>query len=63
MCLHNYPECGDGGDGCCHWHLSISLAFAQRAATSLFDWIFRGLVWLMMPTHAIDNHFRVERRV
>jgi hypothetical protein len=31
MCLEYYPECGDGGDGCCERSLAISLAYVRRA--------------------------------
>jgi hypothetical protein len=31
MCLENYPECGDGGDGCCLLHLNVSRSLAERA--------------------------------
>src|SRR5436190_4416647 len=30
MCLEYYPECGDGGDGCCEWSLKIALAHVRR---------------------------------
>jgi hypothetical protein len=30
MCLELYPECGDGGDGCCERRLEIALAYARR---------------------------------
>ena len=30
MCLEYYPECGDGGDGCCEGRLKIALAYARR---------------------------------
>ena len=30
MCLENYPECGDGGDGCCARYLTIALGMALR---------------------------------
>jgi hypothetical protein len=30
MCLENYPECGDGGDGCCERRLTIALECARR---------------------------------
>jgi hypothetical protein len=30
MCLENYPECGDGGDGCCKRRLTIALECARR---------------------------------
>jgi hypothetical protein len=30
MCLEYYPECGDGGDGCCERRLEIALAYAKR---------------------------------
>jgi hypothetical protein len=30
MCLEYYPECGDGGDGCCGRRLNIALAYAKR---------------------------------
>ena len=29
MCLENYPECGDGGDGCCKRRLTIALECAR----------------------------------
>jgi len=32
MCLENYPECGDGGDGCCERSLEIALSYARRGA-------------------------------
>ena len=31
MCMENYPECGDGGDGCCERSLEIALAYVRRA--------------------------------
>ena len=31
MCLEYYPECGDGGDGCCERSLKIALAYVRRA--------------------------------
>jgi hypothetical protein len=31
MCIENYPECGDGGDGCCKLRLGIALDYVQRA--------------------------------
>ncbi len=30
MCLEYYPECGDGGDGCCERRLNIALVYAKR---------------------------------
>jgi hypothetical protein len=30
MCLEHYPECGDGGDGCCERSLRIALVYAKR---------------------------------
>jgi hypothetical protein len=30
MCLEYYPECGDGGDGCCGRRLHIALVYAKR---------------------------------
>ncbi len=30
MCLEYYPECGDGGDGCCERSLRIALVYAKR---------------------------------
>jgi hypothetical protein len=30
MCLEYYPECGDGGDGCCKRALEIALEYARR---------------------------------
>jgi hypothetical protein len=30
MCLEYYPECGDGGDGCCERRLHIALVYAKR---------------------------------
>ena len=35
MCLEYYPECGDGGDGCCQWHLNMSRALTERKAGRL----------------------------
>ena len=32
MCLEYYPECGDGGDGCCERQLTIALGYARRDA-------------------------------
>jgi hypothetical protein len=32
MCLEYYPECGDGGDGCCERSLEIALSYARRGA-------------------------------
>jgi len=29
MCLEYYPECGDGGDGCCQRHLNVSRSLAE----------------------------------
>ena len=31
MCLEYYPECGDGGDGCCERSLEITLIYVRRA--------------------------------
>jgi len=31
MCLEYYPECGDGGDGCCERSLKIALIYVRRA--------------------------------
>lgn len=31
MCIENYPECGDGGDGCCELWLGIAFDQACRA--------------------------------
>jgi hypothetical protein len=30
MCLEYYPECGDGGDGCCERSLRIALVYVKR---------------------------------
>ena len=30
MCLEYYPECGDGGDGCCERSLRRALVYAKR---------------------------------
>jgi hypothetical protein len=30
MCLENYPERGDGGDGCCERHSTIALELARQ---------------------------------
>jgi hypothetical protein len=30
MCIKNYPECGDGGDGCCEFNLSVCLGLAME---------------------------------
>jgi hypothetical protein len=30
MCIENYPECGDGGDGCCEFWLGIAYEHARR---------------------------------
>jgi hypothetical protein len=35
MCLENYPECGDGGDGCCQRHLNLSRSLVERDAGEL----------------------------
>ena len=32
MCLEYYPECGDGGDGCCERSLRRALVYAKRKA-------------------------------
>jgi hypothetical protein len=31
MCLELYPECSDGGDGCCERRLEIALDYVRRA--------------------------------
>jgi len=31
ICIENYPECGDGGDGCCEFWLGIAFDQARRA--------------------------------
>ena len=31
MCLEYYPECGDGGDGCCDLWLGIAYDYVHRA--------------------------------
>ena len=31
MCLEYYPECGDGGDGCCERSLEIALIYVRGA--------------------------------
>jgi hypothetical protein len=35
MCPEYYPECGDGGDGCCEGHLNVSRSLAEREAGKL----------------------------
>jgi len=30
MCLETYPECGDGGDGCCERRFTIALECARQ---------------------------------
>src|ERR1019366_7086769 len=35
MCLEYYPECGDGGDGCCQRHLNVSRSLVEREAGEL----------------------------
>jgi hypothetical protein len=31
MCIELYPECGEGGDGCCERRLEIVLDYVRRA--------------------------------
>ena len=31
MCIENYPECGDGGDGCCELKMGIAVDYLHRA--------------------------------
>ncbi len=56
MCLEYYPECGDGGDGCCERSLAISLAYVRRAFDNRKSIPSRSMV---PPIHARRVDFQL----
>jgi hypothetical protein len=56
MCIENYGECGDGGDGCCERSLAISLAYVRRAFDNRKSIPSRSMV---PPIHARRVDFQL----